>query len=175
MDDRTTQKITSQDLSLGTLIFGFLAVLITIPLILIYRSELFLSSKFPFLLASAIFWGIVSVIFIRGYWNLYYRHFYPSWVRAFAPLNFILYGFIGLGLWWLASRQKELLIFIFIVLGGVQGALEHALAIFGFRILEKVPILRDLTTLPVLIFSFFEYGFYWALVGWLALGITKLI
>jgi hypothetical protein len=60
------------------------------------------------------------------------------------------------------------------VLGGVEGIVEHIIAIYGFRILDKVPFLQGLDTFPVLIFSFFEYMVYWTLVAWLALGIAKL-
>jgi hypothetical protein len=41
---------------------------------------------------------------IFGFWELYYRHFYPAWARWLIPLNVLLYGAIGLGMWWLALR-----------------------------------------------------------------------
>jgi hypothetical protein len=110
-----------------------------------------------------------------GYWDLYYCYFYPAWIRPLAPLNFIIYASLGLGLWWITSHQSLAVVWIFTFLGGLHGIVEHAFAIYGLRILEKVPWLRDLRPLPVLVFSFFEYAFYWSLVAWMALGITKLL
>ena len=175
MGDRAPLRITAQDLKLSTLIFGLLASIITIPLHFVFEHDLFRIALLPITIASAIFWGIVSTIFISGYWDLYYRYFYPSCIRPLAPLSLIIYSSFGLGLWWLTSRQSLPVIWMFAFLGGLQGVLEHALAIYGLRILEKVPLLQDLKPLPVLAFSFFEYAFYWSLVGWIALGITKLL
>ena len=173
MDDRIP-RLSAQDLKLSTLIFGLLAIIITIPLHFIFQHDLFIGALLPIAIASAIFWGIVSTIFIFGYWDLYYRYFYPTWMRPLAPLSFILYSSFGFGLWWLSSQQSLPAIWMFAFFGGLQGVLEHAFAIYGLRILEKVPLLQELKPIPVLAFSFFEYAFYWSLVGWIALGITKL-
>jgi hypothetical protein len=175
MGDGNSITITAQDLKISTLIFGLLASIITIPLHFVFEHNLFRTALLPIVIASAIFWGIVSTIFIFGYWDLYYRYFYPSWVRPLAPLSFIIYSSFGLGLWWLTSRQSLPVVWVFVLLGGLQGVLEHALAIYGLRILEKVPLLQDLKPIPVLVFSFVEYAFYWSLVGWIAVGITKVL
>jgi len=175
MGDRISIRLTAQDLKLSTLIFGLLAIIITLPLHFIFEHDLFRIALLPITIASAVFWGIVSTIFIFRYWDLYYRYFYPSWMRPLAPLSLVLYSSFGLGLWWLSSRQSLPVIWTFAFLGGLQGVLEHALAIYGLRILDKVPLLHDLKPMPVLVFSFFEYAFYWSLVVWIALGITKLL
>lgn len=175
MGDQSSIRLTSHDLKLSTLIFGILASITTIPLHFIFEDNIFRNALLPITIASAIFWGIVSTIFIFGYWDLYYCYFYPSWIRPLAPLSLILYSSFGLGLWWLTSRQSLPVIWMFTLLGGLQGVLEHALAIYGLRILVKVPLLQDLKPIPVLVFSFFEYAFYWSLVGWIALGITILL
>lgn len=47
-------------------------------------------------------------------------------------------------------------------------------SIYILRILDRVPLLQGLDPLPVLVFSFFEYVLYWALVAWLALGLFKI-
>ena len=47
------------------------------------------------------------------------------------------------------------------------------MGVYGFRILEKVAWLQDLSVLPMVIFSFFEYVRYWTLVVWLTLGLAK--
>lgn len=74
---------------------------------------------------------------------------------------------------WLALHLPGPTVLWFVLLGGVEGLLEHVLGIHGLRILERVPWLQGLTPLPVLMFSFFEYVLYWTLVGWLAFGLTK--
>ncbi|HEY43883.1 MAG TPA: hypothetical protein G4O11_07875 [Anaerolineae bacterium] len=168
-------ELTPHDLRLSTLIFALLAVIVTIPLHFTFKHDTFQDSLLPITVASAVFWGVLSVFFIFGYWDLYYGYFYPAWIRPLTPLSFILYGCIGLGLWWIASRQSLPVIWIFTFLGGVYGIVEHAFAIYGLRILEKVPLLQNLSPLPVLVFSFFEYALYWSLVAWIALGITKLL
>jgi hypothetical protein len=168
-------ELTPQDLRLSILIFGFLAVIVTIPLHFVFKPTAFQNALLPIIVASAIFWGVVSVIFIFGYWDLYYGYFYPAWMRPLTPLSFILYGSIGLGLWWIASRQDLPAIWVFSILGGVYGIIEHAFAIYGLHVLEKVPWLQTLSPLPVLVFSFFEYALYWSLVAWIALGISKLL
>jgi hypothetical protein len=122
-----------------------------------------------------LFWGIVAIIATFGFWDLYYSYFYPSWIRWLVPLDLLLYGAIGLGIWWLALRLPGPAVMWFALLGGVEGILEHVLGIYGLRILERVPWLQGLAPLPILIFSFFEYALYWTLVAWLGLGLTRLI
>ncbi|UCF60548.1 MAG: hypothetical protein JSV37_12390 [Anaerolineaceae bacterium] len=71
MGDQISLKLTPQDLKLSTLIFGLLAIIITIPLHLVFVDNLFRDALLTIALASAIFWGIVSTIFINAYWDLY--------------------------------------------------------------------------------------------------------
>ena len=81
---------------------------------------------------------------------------------------------MGLGMWWLAYQLPGISIIWFVLLGGIEGLAEHILGIYGFRILDKVPWLKDVKVLPALVFSFFEYVFYWTVVAWLAFGLFKL-
>lgn len=78
-------------------------------------------------------------------------------------------------MWRLASRLEGPIIIWFVLLGGMEGIVEHILGIYGFRILRKVPWLKDVSPTPALVFSFFEYVFYWTLVAWLAFGFSKLL
>jgi hypothetical protein len=57
---------------------------------------------------------------------------------------------------------------VFLLSGGAAGVLEHFFAMEGLGILKKVPMLHGLPPFPVLIFSFFEYAFYWSIVGWIS-------
>jgi len=169
-----SDKLTNQDVWLSSLLFGVFGLMLLIPLRFSFKRELFSTSGQAITIASTIFWGILAVFLMFRYWDLFYSHFYPSWLRRLAPLSLFLYGALGLGLWRLVAHNCLPATLSFVVLGGVEGIVEHIIAIYGFRILDKVPFLQGLDTFPVLIFSFFEYMVYWTLVAWLALGIAKL-
>jgi hypothetical protein len=59
----------------------------------------------------------------------------------------------------------------FCLLGGVESVLEHLVGIYGLGILDKVPLLRGVSSASALVFAFFEYIFYWGVV----LGIAVLL
>jgi len=166
-------KLTNRDVWLSTILFSVLTLLLLIPLQQIFNRDLFNRSTIGVTAASAIFWGILALILMSKFWDLYYDHFYPIWIRRLAPLSIILYGAFGLGLHWLTSHQNTPTILTFALLGGFQGIAEHTFAIYSLHILQKVPFLQGLSPLPVLIFSFFEYMLYWTMVAWLAFGILK--
>jgi hypothetical protein len=115
--------------------------------------------------------GIFATACLRGFWDLYYRYFYPGWVRWLAPLDALLYGAIALALWWLALHLPGNPVVNFALLGGLESVLEHLLGIYGLGILDKVPILQGVSPASALVFAFFEYIFYWSVV----LGIAGLL
>lgn len=167
-------RLNTQDVWNSALIFAFLDLLILVPLVLVFREDLFERALLPIGATSAFFWGVLAIVAIFGFWDLYYQYFTPGWARWLAPLDALLYGAIGLFLWWLALRIPGLSVLWFVLLGGVEGILEHLLGIYAMHILDKVPWLQGLPPYPVLVFSFFEYIFYWSLVAWLTLGLVKL-
>ncbi|MBE9508821.1 MAG: hypothetical protein IMY86_12320 [Chloroflexi bacterium] len=166
-------RLTAQDLWLATLLFGGAGLILLLPLLLLFRDPAFQRAALAVGVASALFWGVLAVVAIFGFWELYYRHFCPAWARWLAPLDVLLYGAIGLAMWWLALRLPGPALLWFVLLGGVEGMAEHLVGIYGFRILERVAWLQGLSLLPVVVFSFFEYVLYWTLVAWLALGLVK--
>jgi hypothetical protein len=168
-------KLTTQDVWLSTLIFVSLGALILPPLMFVFREEVFARASLVIGASSAVFWGVLATVAIFGFWKLYYQYFFPGWVRWLAPLDMLLYGVIGLGLWWLAIHIPGSTVLWFVILGGIEGILEHILGIYALGILEKVPWLQGLPSFPIVVFSFFEYVFYWSLVAWLAFGLTKLL
>jgi hypothetical protein len=162
--------LTIRDLWNSTHFFGVLGVLLLALLVWLYRDGSFASSLFPIVLAGAIFWGIVATFALWLGWDRYYQYLYPTWVRPFAPLDALLYAGITFGLWVLAVKLPGLGILWFVLLGAIEGVLEHILGIYGMKILDKVPWLLGLPAAPVMVFSFFEYILYWdlvALLGWL--------
>jgi hypothetical protein len=169
-----SEKLTTQDVWISTLIFGVMALVLLVPLYFIFTTETFQRALKHYTAASAIFWGVLAIVFMNRYWELYYQYLYPTWVRPLAPLSMVVYAAFGIGLWWLASRLEISPILGFSLLGGVQGMAEHLFAIYFLHILDKVPFLEGLQVFPVTVFSFFEYTLYWTLVGWLALGFVKL-
>lgn len=168
-------KLSTQDIWLSTLLFFSLDVLVLVPMLFVMLKIDIGRPIWTIGGCSAIFWGVFATIAIFGFWGLYYQYIFPEWVRWLAPLDSLLYGFIGIGLWWLALHLPGQTVLWFVVLGGVEGILEHILGIYAVGILEKVPWLQGIPPTPVLVFSFFEYIFYWSLVAWLAFGLTKVL
>lgn len=168
-------QLTSRQVWLSTLIFGGLGLALLLPLLFLFQDPAVQDAVRPIVLTSALFWGVLAAVAIFGFWDLYYSHFYPTWIRWLTPLDLLLYGAIGLGLWWLAQRLPGPDVLWFALLGGVEGILEHLFGVYVLQILDKVPWLQGLTPPPVLIFSFFEYVVYWTLVAWLAFGLARLV
>lgn len=113
--------------------------------------------------ASGLFWGILAAILFVTYWQGYYSAFYADWVRWSVPLVVLIYGAVGLGLWWFATHLPGNPVVTFCVLGGIESVPEHLLGIYRLKILE-VPLLRGLKPVPVLVFAVFEYVIYWSIV-----------
>jgi hypothetical protein len=168
-------RLTSRHVWLSAVLCGGVSFLLLVPLLLVFKDEAFHRSALPVAGSSALFWGVVAVVAILRFWELYYVYFYPRWVRWLVPLDLLLYGAIGLGLWWLALRLPGPVVLSFVLLGGLEGVTEHVVGILVLRILDQVPWLHGLTPLPILIFSFFEYVLYWTLVAWLAWGLAHLL
>jgi len=167
-------KLTTQNIWFSTLFFGVLGGVLALPLVFLFKNPYFKSSPVPITLASALFWGVLATLAIFGFWELYYKYIFPAALRWLAPLDFIIYAAFAFGMWWLAIHLPGRAILWFVLFGGLEGVAEHLLGIYGMRILEKVPWLNGAPPIPLIIFSFFEYIFYWTLVGWMGLGLLKL-
>jgi hypothetical protein len=161
-------KLTPKEIKNSTLACGVAGMLLLIPLAWIDRNGSLSSSWQVITLAGGIFWGTVAILALWLGWKLYYQYFTPSWVRPLAPLDGLLYAGITLGLWWLSNRLPGPGLLWFILLGALEGVLEHLLGIYGMKILDKVPWLKGLPAGPLLWFSFFEYILYWEIVAGLA-------
>ena len=167
--------LTSRQVWLSALLCGVVGSLLLIPLLFVFPDEAVRRTAIPVAASSALFWGIIATVSILRFWELYYGYFYPRWVRWLMPLDLVVYGAIGLSLWWVASRLPGPMVLTFVLLGGIEGITEHVVGIQGLRILDRVPWLHGLAPLPILIFSFFEYVLYWTLVAWLAWGLAQIL
>jgi hypothetical protein len=168
-------RLSPREVWLSTLIFAIIACLLLIPLLFLFSDERFSVAGKSIALGSAIFWGIMTLLFMGRYWQIYYRFFYPDWMRSISPLNILLYAAIGMGLWGLTLVFENRLILGFALLGGLEGVAEHVFAVYGLHVLEKVPWLEGLKPFPVILFSFFEYIAYWSAAAWLGLLFTHLL
>lgn len=166
-------RLTVREIWASTLLFGSVGAALAVPLALSFDQTRFQAAAWPVMLASALFWGVLAITALWGFWDIYYRFWYPAWLRWLAPLDLLVYAAIGLGMWWLALRLPGSSMAWFIVFGGIEGVLEHIFGIYGLQILKKVPWLEGLPPIPLIIFSFFEYTLYWALVAWLAAGLAR--
>jgi hypothetical protein len=167
-------KLTDRDVWLSTLIFGVIGILLTLPLVSFFSDERFMNAARSTALGSATLWGLMSLILMGRYWDIYYHYIYPDWMRSIRLSNVLLYAAIGWGMWQLALVLEDQAVLVFCVLGGLEGVAEHVLAVYGLHVLEKVPFLQGLQPFPVILFSFFEYIAYWAVAAWVALGLTYL-
>jgi len=164
-------KLTSETFWLGALVAAFIDIGLVLLLALCMKPARFRQLSWALTGTSAVLWGIFAIACLRGFWDLYYRYFYPGWMRWLAPLDTLLYGAIALALWWLALRLPGNPVVNFALLGGLESVLEHLLGIYGLGILDKVPILQGVNPASALVFAFFEYIFYWSVV----LGIAGLL
>jgi len=167
-------KLTTQDVWSSTLVLGLSGLLLLLPLAFIFRNDNFQRAGLPITLTSAIAWGIVAMVAFRFAWEFYYQYLYPQWARRLGFASALFYGPVALGMWWLSSRLPGSAVVWFAVIGGLEGVGEHLFGIYSLHILEKVPWLRGITPLPVVIFSFFEYILYWTAVAWIAYGCSRL-
>ena len=92
-------RLTTQDMWQATLLFGGAGLVLLLPLLLLFRDPAFQRAALTVGVASALFWGVLAIVAIFGFWELYYRHFCPAWVRWLAPLDLVM--------WWLALRLPE--------------------------------------------------------------------
>lgn len=163
--------ITHDELRASTIAFSILASVLCVSLVLGPSETAMPRTWIAVVAASAIFWGLVSLIAFQIFWDIYYQYIYPAWLKRWGPLNIVVYGSIGYGIWLLSGRHSNLGALLFVFIGGIEGVLEHVWGIYKLDVLEKVPWLRGLRIPPVLAFSFVEYIVYWAIVLWIARAI----
>jgi hypothetical protein len=167
-------KLTTQDIWFSTMIMIVADAIIVVPLLLASRNIDPAKLTRPVTGVSAVFWGVLAIGLIFGFWDFYYQYLFPEWIRWVTPLDILLYGAIGFGMWWLAMKLPGSAVLWFVFLGGIEGIGEHVLGIYSLHVLDKVPWLTGISPLSVIVFSFFEYILYWAMVVWAAWGCIQI-
>ncbi len=120
--------------------------------------------------AGVVFWGTLWAYALWSWWELAYRYVFPSWARwLISPAYGLMYGACGFALWWLALRLPGNPMVSFCLLGGLISLPGHLRAIYGLRMLEKVPILQGVSPSSALVFGVFEFIFYWGIIIVIAL------
>jgi hypothetical protein len=169
------EPISIHELNASTLAALVVSLILGLPLLWIQPLLHGNLSLLPIVLASGLFWGIVSILAFHYGWDIYYKYFFPTWVQRFSLLNSLSYALISLGIAYLSLSMMGNYALVFLVIGGIEGVLEHVIGIYNLGILEKVPWLKGLPVPNLLLFSFFEYVAYWAIVLWLALGFRLIL
>ena len=170
-----TEPISIHELNASTLAALGVSLILGLPLLWMRPLARTNISLLPIVLASALFWGVVSILAFRYGWDIYYKYFFPPWVQKLSVLNSISYALISLGIAYLSLEMRGNYALVFLVMGGIEGVLEHVIGIYSLGILEKVPWLEGLPVPNLLLFSFFEYIAYWAIVLWLSLGLRWIL
>jgi hypothetical protein len=163
--------LTSEIFWQGALFAALIDAVLVLLLLWRIKHTHFHELKWVLVGTAAICWGIFGMALLWGFWDSYYRHFYRDSMPWLGAIIAMLFGAIGFALWWLSLRLPGNPVATFCLLGGVEGLLEHLWGIYGLGVLEKVPFLQNAGELSVLVFSFFEYVFYWGIV----LGMAALL
>ena len=132
-------------------------------------------SRVSFIIASALFWGVLAALLVSFAWDFYYSSFVPGWYYFAAPLGaIVIYPVFALLLRWLTLHLPGNPVVVFCLLGGLESVLEHAVAIYRFNILQ-IPFLQENSASAILLFAYFEYVVYWGATLLLTVGIDRLL
>jgi hypothetical protein len=160
---------------------GLVTALIDVGLLLFLARRIepsrFRQLHWPVVLASGIFWMGYGLLLLETTWGSFYAWFLPDPAnRSLARfvLELLLYPVLGLALWWLAVRLPGNRAVTFCLLGGLEALPEHLWGIYRLGMLDKVPFLREASTVSVLAFAVPEYALYWGSVLAMALLIQRI-
>jgi len=142
--------------------------------ILIWRIKRtrFRQSLGPLVVVSAAFWTFTLWLPVWSYWTSCYGYIFPDWVRWITPIYGLVIGALLAPLfWWLGVRLPGHPVLTVAILGGLHSLPGHMHGIYGRDMLEKCPLLVDVSAASALVFGVFEFIFYWCVV----LTLTALI
>lgn len=120
-------------------------------------------------LASAFtFWSILWKVMLAWGWEWFYGYIFPEWAKNWTPVLGITYAFVGMLIWWMATKLPGNPAINFCLLGGFEGIISHIYALFGLQAIENVPLLAGVDPFAIIIFALAEKILYWSLVLYLA-------
>ena len=139
------------------------------------QTEQFRQLKWALMGAGVIFWSTLwAYVLWICCWDWCYSHIFAGWARWLLPPSYgLMYGASGLALWWLALRLPGNPVVSFCLLGGLVSLPGHLRAIYGFRMLERVPILQGVSPSSALVFGVFEFILYWSIIMVIALLLER--
>lgn len=121
--------------------------------------------KHALVIAGIIFWSTLWAWVLWSFWDCCYSYVFPDWARCLIPPAYgFVFGSSGLALWWLALRLPGNPVVSFCVVGGLVSLPGHLWAIYGRKMLEKVPLLRGVSPSSALVFGVPEFIFYWSII-----------
>ncbi len=129
-------------------------------------SHRFREAKVSTTVVSILFWGgLWAALMANNYvWETVYSFVFSRTERWTMPVIIaVIYGLIGLGLWWAASKLPFNPVVSFAVLGGLVSLPNHLYAIYVKNVLDT-PLLRNVSAASGIIFGIFEFTFYWIVI-----------
>ena len=158
-------KATSELYWISALVAALIDVGLVFLLAWRVRPKRFRQLKEALVVAAVIFWSALWAWVLWSFWDCCYIYVFPGWARWLIPPAYgALFGGSGLALWWLALRLPGNPVVGFCVLGGLVSLPGHLWAIYGRRMLEKVPLLQGVSPSSALVFGVPEFIFYWSII-----------
>jgi hypothetical protein len=120
--------------------------------------------KIPLVIVASLVWCGIYTTAVWAFWETCYSFVFPDWVRWFVVFFGLLMGGVAYFFWWLALKIPGNAILIFALLAGLHSLPGHLIGMYGRGMMEKCPILIDVSNASALVFGVFEFIFYWYVV-----------
>jgi hypothetical protein len=172
--DLTGKILTTEMFWWSTLVVGLIDFTLVFLLARRLTPARFLELRWPLLAGMLVVWVPIWMVLFPSFWDSVYRLVMPPWARWGYQLFAVLFPVLGLGFWWLALRIPGNPVVNYCLLGGLLGFLTHLRAMYAARMHEKVPLLRGVSPMAMIVFSFFEFVAYWVVALLLALALKRL-
>ena len=140
----------------------------------IMRPDLFRQLGVIILVISGLFFGVVWTIVLAWGWDWFYVYVFPMWMKDMGWAWGVAYALVGWGMWWVAKRFRKPLL-VWAALGGLEGIVTHAWAIWVGGVVSKPPIIQGANPWAVLAFACFEKMFYWLVILGIASGLDHIL
>lgn len=157
-------RATSEIYWQAAIITALIDLLFVSIIILRIKEAKFRQLQPTLVIVSIIFWIALYTSGAWYFWDSCYGYVLPDWVKWIVPPFGLLVGILGYFFWWLALRMPWNPLLSFAILGGLHSFPGHLHGIYCRGLLEKCPILENVSAESALIFGFFEFIFYWCFV-----------